>query len=139
VQKFSFIMRLALALALSGALGWAIVAGRAAFADPLPQSSPVPIHGMPQILNISMPADRNFHAGQTIRGTVETSSNVGYVEARVQYRNQPLHRDGVGKFSLAYTIPWWLPPWLRHGWTLQIIARSIDGVEVKENFPIVVH
>ncbi len=94
---------------------------------------------MPKILAISMPADRNFHAGQTIRGSVETSSNVGYVEARVQYRYQPLQRDGVGKFSLSYTIPWWLPPWLRHAWTLQIIARSVDGVEVKQEFPIVVH
>jgi len=94
---------------------------------------------MPRILAISMPADHNFHAGQTIRGTVETSANVGYVEARIQYRNTPLHRDGVGKFSLAYTIPWWLPPWLRHDWTLQIIARSVDGIEVKEYFPIVVH
>jgi hypothetical protein len=47
-----------------------------------------------------------------------------------------LHHDGVGRFSLAYTIPWWLPPWVRHDWTLQIIARSIDGVEVKQEFPI---
>jgi hypothetical protein len=97
------------------------------------------VHGIPKILAITMPADRNFHAGQTIRGTVETSSNVLYVEARVQYRNQAMRREGVGKFSLAYTIPWWLPPWLRHQWTLQIIARSIDGVEVKEDVPITVH
>ncbi len=102
-------------------------------------ASPVPVHGLPKILAIDLPADRDFHAGQTIRGTVTTSTNVGYVEARVQYRNSPMHQDGPGKFSLAYTIPWWLPPWLRHGWTLQIIARSIDGVEVKEYFPIRIH
>jgi hypothetical protein len=125
-------MRLALALPLSLAV-WS-----ATFAEEAPQPSPVPVHGMPQILAISMPADRNFHAGQTIRGTVETTPNVGYVEARIQYRNQALHRDGLGKFSLAYTIPWWLPPWLRHAYTLQIIARSIDGVEVKEFFPITI-
>jgi hypothetical protein len=126
-------MRLALALALSLALG------TATFADPVPEASPVPVHGMPKILAIDMPLTRDFHAGQTIRGTVETSPNVGYVEARIQYRNQPLHQAGVGKFTLAYTIPWWLPPWLRHDWTLQIIARSVDGVEVKESFPITVH
>jgi hypothetical protein len=50
-----------------------------------------------------------------------------------------MHRDGLGHFSLAYTIPWWLPPWLRHEWTLQIIARSIDGIEVKQDFPIRIH
>jgi len=133
VQKFSLVMRLALAFALS------VAAWTSVLADAAPAPSPVPIHGMPEIIAISMPANRNFHAGQTIRGTVETSPNVGYVEARIQYRNQALHRDGLGKFSLAYTIPWWLPPWLRHAYTLQIIARSIDGVEVKEFFPITIH
>ena len=133
MQKFSLAMRLALALVVSVAIF------TSALADGEPPPSPAPIHGIPKIIAISMPADRNFHAGQTIRGTVETSPNVGYVEARIQYRNQPLHRDGLGKFSLAYTIPWWLPPWLRHAYTLQIIARSIDGVEVKEFFPITIH
>jgi hypothetical protein len=139
VRKFSLLMRLALTLVLSIAAFSVAGTATATFAEPEPRPSPVPIHGMPKILAISMPADRNFHAGQTIRGTVETSPNVGYVEARIQYRNQALHRDGMGKFSLAYTIPWYLPPWLRHAWTLQIIARSIDGVEVKEYFPIVIH
>ncbi len=108
-------------------------------AAPQPSASPIPIHGQPRILSIEIPANRDFHAGQTVRGSVLTSTNVGYVEARVQYRNVPLHPDGLGKFSLVYTIPWWLPPWLRHQWTLQIIARSVDGVEVKEYFPIRVH
>jgi hypothetical protein len=137
VQKFSFVMRLALSLPFS--LVAALALFSATFAEPAAQPSPIPVHGLPKILAISMPADRNFHAGQTIRGSVETSPNVGYVEARIQYRNQPMRQEGVGKFTLAYTIPWWLPPWLRHAWTLQIIARSVDGVEVKEEFPIVVH
>ncbi len=131
--KLPFLIRLALAFGLSFALG------TVTFADSAPEPGPVPIHGLPKILAISMPPDHNFHAGQTIRGTVETSPNVGYVEARIQYRNKPLHQDGVGRFSLAYTIPWWLPPWLRHDYTLQIIARSVDGVEVKQYIPITVH
>ncbi len=131
--KFSLVMKVALSLLLSLAV-WT-----ATLAETGPHPSPVPVHGMPKILAVSMPADRNFHAGQTIRGTVETSPNVGYVEARVEFRNAPLRQDGIGKFSLAYTIPWWLPPWLRHAWTLQIIARSVDGIEVKEYFPIIVH
>jgi hypothetical protein len=124
-------------LVLTVSLGLALCG--ASFAETDPRPSPVPIHGLPEIISIDLPADRDFHAGQTIRGSVVTSTNVGYVEARVNYRNTPLHRDGLGKFSLVYTIPWWLPPWLRHGWTLQIIARSIDGVEVKEYFPIRIH
>lgn len=135
--KFSIIMRVALALGL--AVGAAVGAGASTFAEPAAQPSPLPLHGIPKILAISMPADRDFHAGQTIRGSVQTSPNVGYVEARIQYRSAPMKCDGIGKFSLAYTIPWWLPPWLRHAWTLQIIARSVDGVEVKQEIPIVVH
>ncbi len=109
------------------------------FAESPAPPSPAPIHGMPQILSVDIPIDRDFHAGQTVRGSVTTSPNVGYVEARIEYRNTPLHHDGEGKFSLVYTIPWWLPPWLRHQWTVQIIARSVDGVEVKQAFPVRVH
>jgi hypothetical protein len=127
-------MRIALGLALSLTLGFSHLTPGSA--DPAVRPSPLPIHGLPRILSVDIPTNAPFHAGQTIRGMVETSPNVGYVEARVQYRNKALHRDGLGKFSLAYTIPWWLPPWLRHDWTLQIVARSIDGVEVKEDFPI---
>ncbi len=119
-------MRLALAM-------WFLAApANAASADP----PPAPVHGMPKILSVIMPEDRNFYAGQTIRSSVLTTPNVTYVEARINYRNSPFHRDGAGKFSLVYTIPWWLPPWLRHAWTLQFVARSIDGVEVKQEFPI---
>jgi hypothetical protein len=119
--------------------GLSVSLATASFAGAEPRPSPLPIHGLPRILTVDFPADRDFHAGQTIRASVTTSANVGYVEARVQYRNAPLHRDALGRFSLSYTIPWWLPPWLRHEWTLQIIARSVDGVEVKQEFPIHIH
>ena len=118
MQNFSFTMRLVFALALSLAV-WT-----GSFAEPAPRPSPIPIHGMPKILAITMPATRDFYAGQTIRGSVETSPNVGYVEARIQYRNQALRHDGVGKFSLAYTIPWWLPPWLRSCGPLELTSES---------------
>lgn len=95
-------------------------------------------HGQPRILSVDLP-QRDFHAGQTVRGSVVTSTNVGYVEARVEYRNVPLHNDAPGKFSLNYTIPWYAIFARKGTWTLQIIARSIDGVEVKEYFPITFH
>jgi hypothetical protein len=98
------------------------------------QASPPP-HGMPAITSVYISA-RDIHAGQKVSGRVETSDNVGYVEARIDYRNLAMHRDGPGKFSLTYTVPWWLPWWLRHEWNLQIIARSVDGIETKEMIPI---
>jgi hypothetical protein len=97
-----------------------------------------PPHGLPEIKHYTISATE-LHAGQTVHGTVETSDNVGYCEARINYRNQAMRRISPGKFELAYTVPWWLPPWLRHGYTLQIVARSVDGVETRKAIPITIH
>lgn len=96
-----------------------------------------PPHGEPKIFSVYL-SQRVMSPGQTITSRVVTSPNVGYVEARIETHNAAMHRDGMGKFSLAYTVPWWLPWWFKHEWTLQIIARSVDGVEVKQRFPITI-
>jgi hypothetical protein len=95
---------------------------------------------MPKILGVWI-SSLNVTAGDTVKGRVATSSNVGYVEARVESRNQAMHQDAPGKFSLSYQVPWQLRylPFLHHEWTLQVIARSIDGVEVKRYYPLVLH
>lgn len=90
-------------------------------------STPPP-HGYPQIQAVAISATV-IRAGSRVSSSVVTSDNVGYVEARVENYNVAMHADGPGHFSLTYTVPWWLPPWLRHAYTLQIIARSVDGVE----------
>jgi hypothetical protein len=133
---FSPLAAVALAIALLGQAGL-----------PEPSDSPSPVatavvadelrhvgatpppHGYPKIHDIAL-SSTDIKAGSRVRSTVVTSTNVGYVEARIDNYNLAMHADGEGRFSLAYTVPWWLPPWLRHGYTLQIIARSIDGVEV---------
>jgi hypothetical protein len=97
-----------------------------------------PPHGYPRIQAIALSAT-DIHPGSRVHGSVETSGNVGYVEARIENYNLALHEDAPGRFSLQYTVPWWLPPWLRHPYTLQIIARSIDGVELVRPIAIRVH
>lgn len=97
-----------------------------------------PPHGYPAIKSVAI-STTDVHPGRSVHGAVETSDNVHYVEARIEYRAVALHEDGPGKFSITYKVPWWLPPWLRHGYTLQIIARSIDGVETAREIPIMVH
>ena len=96
-----------------------------------------PPSGYPAIKSFSI-STTQIHPGRPVHGAVETSTNVHYVEARVEYRAVAMHEDGPGRFSLTYTVPWWLPPWLRHGYTLQIIARSVDGVETSRAIPITV-
>jgi hypothetical protein len=112
------------------ALAIALAAGPLADASPAP-----PPHGFPEIEALHISAT-DIHPGQTLTGWVETSDNVSYVEARIDYRNTPLQHDGAGHFSLRYTVPWWLPPWLRHAYTLQIVARSVDGVETRKSLQI---
>jgi hypothetical protein len=113
----------------------ALAAVLAATPEPPIVETAAPPHGEPVITSVWI-STRDIRAGQTVSGRVATSDNVGYVEARIEYRAVPLHEDAPGKFSIAYTVPWWLPWWLRHAWTLQIIARSVDGIEAKEQLPI---
>lgn len=94
-----------------------------------------PPHGLPVIKSCTIETT-DIRAGQTISGSVETSDNVGYVEARIDYRNAPMKQTSPGHFVLSYKVPWYLPPWLRHGYTLQIVARSVDGVETRRDIPI---
>jgi len=95
-----------------------------------------PPHGLPQIKTFEI-STTDIRPGRAVHGSVETTDNVHYVEARVEYRNVAMHEDAPGKFSITYTVPWWIPPWLRHrGYTLQIIARSVDGVEAVRAVPV---
>ncbi|HYW53846.1 MAG TPA: hypothetical protein VE826_07750 [Dongiaceae bacterium] len=120
-------------LALVAALGQAPEPGAAyAHVGPTP-----PPHGYPAIKSFTI-STTQIRPGRAVRGDVVTSENVRYVEARVDYREVAMHEDGPGRFSLSYTVPWWLPPWLRRGYTLQIIARSVDGVETSRSIPITV-
>jgi len=131
-------MKLFTMLAALLAIALAVGAGPPVAADVLRHVGPTPPpHGYPEIKSFTM-SSTELHAGRPVHGTVETSANVHYVEARIDYRNVPLHEDAPGRFSLNYTVPWYLPPWLRHGYTLQIVARSIDGVEVWRGIPITV-
>jgi hypothetical protein len=96
-----------------------------------------PPHGYPAIKSFTI-STTQIRPGRPVRGDVVTSENVHYVEARVDYREVPMREEAPGKFTLSYTVPWWLPPWLRRGYTLQIIARSVDGVEISRTIPITV-
>lgn len=94
-----------------------------------------PEHGFPVIEDIKVSSGQ-FRPGQLVEGEVRTSGNVGYVEARVKNYNTPLRMTSLGHFALHYKVPL-LPPFIIGRWTLQVIARSVDGVEVKRDLPIV--
>ena len=93
-----------------------------------------PEHGFPVIEDVHI-SSLQAHPGQYVDGEIRTSPNVGYVEARVRNYNAALPMKSLGHFMLHYKVPW-LPPFLVGHWTLQVIARSVDGVEVKRELPL---
>ena len=94
-----------------------------------------PQHGFPEIHGVQFTSSAKLHPGTSLQATVETSGNVGYVEGRVKYWNVAFVESSPGKFTLAYRVPM-LPPNALGHWDFEVIARSVDGVEVKRTFPI---
>lgn len=76
-------------------------------------------------------------SGDRVSGTVLTSSNVASVEARVAGYGIVLHKVGVGRFSLTYTVG--NLPFFVHGtYQMQIIARNTRGDATQTSLPITV-
>ena len=94
-----------------------------------------PEHGFPEIHDVEFTSSAQLRPGTNLVATVVTSPNVIYVEGRVKYWNVPFHQTASGKFDIDYRVPL-LPPGALGHWDLEVIARSIDGVEVKRTFPV---
>lgn len=95
-----------------------------------------PEHGFPEIRDVEFTSSSQLRPGTLLNATVDTSDNVTYVEGRVKYWNAPFTQVGPGRFHINYKVPF-LPPTALGRWNLEVIARSIDGVEVKRTFPVV--
>jgi hypothetical protein len=91
-----------------------------------------PEHGFPAIIDVAWTSTK-IKPGSTLEATATTSPNVGYVEGRYKDWNMPFERVGLGKFRLAYKVPF-LPPFLIGNWKIDVVARSVDGVEVRRRF-----
>jgi hypothetical protein len=97
-----------------------------------------PAHGFPEIRDVHFDSSAQLHPGTSLHATVETSANVGYVEGRVKYWNVAFRETAPGTFALNYRVPM-LPPTALGHWDFEVIARSVDGVEVKRTFPVSYH
>ena len=94
-----------------------------------------PEHGFPEIHDVEFASSPQLRPGSSLTATVETSENVIYVEGRVKYWNAPFTQVAPGRFHINYKVPL-LPPSALGHWNLEVIARSVDGVEVKRTFPV---
>jgi len=96
----------------------------------------MPANAPPRILamSISTPVARG---GQVVSGTVETSSNVASVEARIAGYSSNMQKVGVGKFTLSYRVPY-LPFFLHRTYSIEVIARNTRGDAVRTAVPITI-
>jgi len=112
-----------------------------------PASSPTPSptperviraapNAAPQIEAVHLNS-RTVHGGDTVSGTVVTSSNVASVEARIATFSIVVPKVGVGRFEINYVVP--DVPFFFHGtYPMRLIARNTAGRAVERVIPITV-
>ena len=92
----------------------------------LPTPLMLPSDAPPQILAVQL-SDAVFHSGETVSGTVVTSTNVAGVQVEFAGRSGPIPQREPGIFALSYTLPN-IPFFLRGVYTATILARNAAGI-----------
>lgn len=96
----------------------------------------VPPDAAPRILAVAV-SQTVVHPGDTVSGSVVTTSNVASVQARIGGYAVNLSKIGVGRFALTYTVgP--LPWFVRGNFSMQVIARNTRGDSVERTIPLTV-
>ncbi len=90
----------------------------------------------PEILDVQV-SETTVSPGDSVHGSVVTSSNVASVEARIGGYGMSLHKIGMGRFELTYKIGA-LPWFVRGNFTMQVIARNARGDAVTRSIPLTV-
>ena len=105
-------------------------------ASPTPQPTPLalPADAPPQIVAVEL-SDPVFHSGETVSGTVITSTNVAAVDVRVANQSRRLPQTAPGIFSMSYTMPK-IPFFLRGTYTAHIIAQNTAGITAEKDVTV---
>jgi hypothetical protein len=96
----------------------------------------LPPNAPPQILSVAI-SETTVHSGDTVSGTVLTTSNVASVEVRVASFGRGLSKAGVGRFTLTYPVGN-LPFFIRGTYAMRVIARNTAGASTETSVPITV-
>lgn len=76
-----------------------------------------------------------FHSGETVSGTVITSTNVAAVELRLAGHTVRMARADFGVWQLSYTVPH-IPFYLRKTYTVQVVALNTAGLTAEQDVRI---
>lgn len=80
-------------------------------------------------------SDPVFHSGETVTGTVITSTNVAAVELHLAGRSVRMPRSDFGVWQVTYTVPS-IPFWLRKNYTVAVIALNSAGVTAEKDVTV---
>lgn len=103
---------------------------------PLPTPLVLPAEAPPQILAVRV-SDPVFHGGETITGTVITSTNVAAVEIRLAGHAIRMPRADYGIWQMSYTMPH-VPFFYRRTYTAQVVAMNTAGLAAEQDLTVAV-
>lgn len=101
---------------------------------PLPTPLVLPADAPPQIVDLRI-SSTVFQSGDTVSGSVITSTNVASVELRLAGYSIPVPRTDYGVFAMTYQVPR-VPFFAKHGYTLQVIARNTKGDQTERDLQV---
>jgi|SRR5579884_1969513 hypothetical protein len=106
----------------------------AASPTPLPTPLVLPADAPPQILAIQL-SDPIFHSGETVTGTVITSTNVAAVEIHLAGRTARIPRADLGVWQVTYRMPR-VPFFMRGDYTAQVVAMNSAGATAVQEITV---
>ncbi len=76
------------------------------------------------------------HDGDTLLWDVRTTPDVVDVVAHVTVYAFRLQKQAAGQYVLAFTIPKGVPGFFHGNYTLNLVARSVTGIETATKVPV---
>jgi hypothetical protein len=104
--------------------------------SPLPTPLVLPEDAPPQILAIQL-SDPVFHSGETVTGTIITSTNVAAVEIHLAGRTARMPRADAGVWQMTYRMPH-VPFFMRRDYTAQVVAINSAGLTAVQEITVAV-
>lgn len=103
-------------------------------AQPLPTPAALAPDAPPQIIAVKL-SDMTFHSGETITGTVVTSTNVSSVTVTVLGHTAAVPQTSAGVFTMTQKIPT-IPFFMRGTYTAEVVALTASGQRAEQNVTV---
>jgi hypothetical protein len=109
---------------------------QAASTSPSVQATPIVVayNAPPQIVAVQLTSPV-FHSGDTVSGSVVTTTNVSTVNLELAGRVMSLPKIEDGRFGMTYHVPS-IPFFLKHQYTVHVVAKTATGAEATRDVTV---